>query len=137
MLNGLTVTEAQASVKARKGQGIFRRNVEQIELCCRVTGLEDKRLLIASHIKPWRVCETSHERLDGSNGLLLAPHVDRLFDKGLISFKRRGRLIMSRSLDDNTIECLGLTDVLLRNVGMFSKAQERYLDYHRNNVFIP
>ena len=48
-------TEVDAVVKARKGQGRFRRNVEQLECKCRVTGLQDKRLLIASHIKPWRV----------------------------------------------------------------------------------
>jgi hypothetical protein len=27
-------------------------------------------LLIASHIKPWRLCKSAEERLDGANGLL-------------------------------------------------------------------
>ena len=50
----LSRTEAEAVIKARKGQGVFRRNVELIEPLCRITGLKDRRLLIASHIKPWR-----------------------------------------------------------------------------------
>ena len=130
-------TVAEANIKARKGQGVFRRNVEKIESCCRVTGLEDKHLLIASHVKPWRTCTTSVERLDGSNGLLLAPHVDRLFDKGLLSFERDGKPMVSSTLDDKTLECLGLQDVLDRNVGMFSEEQEYYLSYHRDKVFLP
>jgi hypothetical protein len=36
--------EIEAVIKARKGQGTFRRNVEKLEAQCRVTGLRDKRL---------------------------------------------------------------------------------------------
>ena len=133
----LEETESEALIKARKGQGTFRRNVEKIESFCRVTRLEDKRLLIASHIKPWRTCETSAERLDGSNGLLLAPHVDRLFDKGLLSFERVGILMVSSTLDDKTLECLGLINALERRVGAFSMEQDFYLGYHRDKVFLP
>ena len=133
----LDQTEAQALINARKGQGVFRRNVEKIESRCRVTGLENKHLLIASHVKPWRACETSNERLDGSNGLLLAPHVDWLFDKGFLSFEQDGKPIVSSTLDNKTVECLGLKRVLDRNVGTFSENQEFYLNYHRDNVFLP
>ena len=136
IIGQLDETEAREVINARRGQGTFRRNVEQIMNRCRVTGLEDNRLLIASHIMPWRACQTSHERLDGSNGLLLAPHIDRLFDKGLISFERDGRLLVSDSLDEITIERLCLRDVLERGVEAFSEAQDNYLDYHRNNVFL-
>lgn len=129
-------TEVDAVVKARKGQGRFRRNVEQIEGSCRVTGLQDKRLLIASHIKPWRVCVTASERLDGANGLLLAPHIDRLFDIGLISFEASGQLVISASLDQHAIDCLGLADARAQGVGAFSAPQAAYLAYHRENVFI-
>jgi hypothetical protein len=43
-------------------------------------------MLIASHIKPWRDC-TEEERLHPANGLLLATHVDKLFDRFLLSFR--------------------------------------------------
>ena len=78
----LSATEKVQVIKARRGQGIFRTNVQQYENACRVTGIESGFLLIASHIKPWRSCVSSTERLDGNNGLLLTPHVDRLFDRG-------------------------------------------------------
>jgi putative restriction endonuclease len=109
-LRGLPIdlTEIEAVIKARKGQGKFRRNVEQLESRCRITGLADKRLLIASHMKPWRVCGTAAERLDGANGLLLAPHIDRLFDLGLLTFTQTGRVILSETLKQETIECLGV-----------------------------
>jgi putative restriction endonuclease len=69
---GLDETTRRAVIEARRGQGRFRLNVEAIEKACRVTGVTDPRLLRASHIKPWRSCTTSTERLDGGNGLLLA-----------------------------------------------------------------
>lgn len=134
--SALMATEAAALVKARRGQGIFRKNVERIEPCCRVTGLEDKRLLIASHVKPWRVCETARERLDGSNGLLLAPHIDRLFDKGLISFEQVGTMQVSSTLDDRARHCLGQEQALQDGVGEFTSEQEQYLGYHRDSVYV-
>lgn len=129
-------TEVEAIIKARKGQGRFRRNVEKLEDRCRVTGLQDKRLLIASHIKPWRVCETARERLDGANGLLLAPHIDRLFDLGLITFEASGKLLVSETLEHNAIDCLGLSHAKADGVGAFTDEQDAYLVYHRENVFI-
>lgn len=132
----ISETEVAALIKARKGQGIFRRNVERLEPRCRVSGLEDKRLLIASHIKPWRACETAQERLDGANGLLLAPHIDRLFDIGLITFEKSGILRISDTLDDSARDCLGLSQALVTGVGPFSDAQDVYLSYHRDSVFL-
>jgi len=41
-------------VKARRGQGVFRSNVELIETSCRITGLRVLHHLRASHIKPWK-----------------------------------------------------------------------------------
>lgn len=132
----LSETETEALVKARKGQGIFRRNVAKIETKCRVTTLEDARLLIASHIKPWRACETAQERLDGANGLLLAPHIDRLFDIGLISFEKNGDMLVSKTLSQQVINCLGLSRAISGGVGAFSESQETYLSFHRESIFI-
>ena len=42
--------------------------------------MSDTRHLRASHIKPWRDA-TNAERLNGSNGLLLSPPIDHLFDQ--------------------------------------------------------
>lgn len=122
-------------VRARRGQGLFRFRVFQLEGACRLTGIARPDLLIASHIKPWRLCETTHERLDGANGLLLTPHVDRLFDRGLISFSDEGEVLRSPALADGDLRRLGLDAACRGNVGAFSERQRLYLDYHRSTVF--
>jgi putative restriction endonuclease len=131
----LTASVRDRQVKARRGQSLFRFRVFQIERACRLTGIANPDLLIASHIKPWRLCETTHERLDGANGLLLTPHVDRLFDRGLISFSDDGEVLRSAGLAVDDLARLGLDQACRRNVGAFSEQQQVYLDHHREAVF--
>ena len=119
-------------VRARRGQGVFRRNVRAIEKSCRVTGIRQIHHLRASHIKPWRVCSDS-EKIDGFNGLLLAPHIDHLFDAGWITFTDEGLLLRSPSLNVKVLEAWSIPDNL--NVGEFTPEQRTYLEYHRSHVF--
>ena len=125
-------TEKQQLIMARKGQGRFRLNVSAIETKCRLTGTSDGTFLIASHIKPW--AESSNaERLDGNNGFLLAPHVDKLFDGGWISFSDAGEILCANDTVREIMHTWGLrTD---RNVGRFNAKQEAYLAYHRTHIF--
>jgi hypothetical protein len=125
-------TEKEQLVKARRGQGLFRLRVEAIESACRLTHTADKRFLVASHIKPWRLSDNV-EKLDGNNGLLLAPHVDRLFDRGWLSVS-----------DDGAILCIGagIRNLMMQwglapesNVGRFNEKQRQYLTFHRENVY--
>jgi hypothetical protein len=128
-------TTKQAVILARRGQGLFRARVSSIERRCRVTGATNLEYLIASHTKPWRDANND-ERLDGENGLLLTPDVDLLFDRGLISFEDAGQVLLSPVADLGTIERMGITADMLKNVGAFSAGQRKYLDYHRENVFL-
>lgn len=123
-------TMKEQLVKARRGQGLFKINVRRNEKACRVTGVTDQRNLRASHIKPWKDC-SDMERLNGCNGFLLAPHIDHLFDRGLISFTDNGDLIISPSLDRTILVSWGIPDVL--NVGPLTK-QARFLAFHRESV---
>lgn len=127
----LSATEKIALKNARLGHGKFRRALEKVEAACRVTGVADPRLLIASHIRPWSLCETSHERLDGHNGLLLAPHVDHLFDRGLMTFEDNGDVRFSKSLTESDRSALGISSWKL-NVGLFSDKQKHFLAFHRD-----
>ena len=122
-------------IRARRGQGLFRFRVFQLERACRLTGIARPDLLIASHVKPWRLCETTHERLDGANGLLLTPHVDRLFERGLIAFSGAGAVLRSPALAADDLARLGLGDACARNVGAFSERKRLYLEGHREVVF--
>ena len=135
IVNDTTIdqTEKDALVKSRRGQGKFKSNLKQIEKTCRLTGVDDIRFLIASHIKAWSECATNEERLDGYNGLLLSPNADKLFDKGFISFTDKGDLLVSSQVEQSLLESLGIEPQ--KNVGDFVQEQKHYLKYHRENVF--
>jgi hypothetical protein len=129
---GATETEKAALVLARRGQGLFRNRVRAFEPQCRVTGVSSDRLLVASHIKPWK-SSTNNERLDGNNGLFLSPHIDKLFDSGLISFSKRGAVYVSPDLDLDVLPKWKIDPT--NNVGPFSPDQTYFLEYHREMVF--
>jgi putative restriction endonuclease len=135
--SGLDSTTKQQLVLARHGQGLFRTRVLKYENACRLTKVANPRLLVASHIKPWRVCSTAGERLDGANGLLLAPHVDRLFDRGLIGFGDAGEVLVSPRLDHLDLARLGLRDACAKGCGPFHERQAAYLAFHRATVLLP
>jgi hypothetical protein len=129
---GLDATIRKPLLAARRGLGVFRDNVEHYEQSCRLSGLLDRRHLRARHIKPWRDSNDS-EKLDGCNGLLLSPHFDQLFERGLISFDDDGGLKVARHLNPAVLPSWGV--VLPRNVGVFHPGQCEYLAYHRQKVF--
>lgn len=131
----LAASVRDRQVKARRGQSLFRFRVFRIEHACRLTGVANPDLLIASHIKPWRLCETTPERLDGANGLLLTPHVDRLFDRGLISFADDGAVLRAPALAADDLNRLGLAQACRRNAGAFTERQRAYLAWHRTQLF--
>ena len=123
-----------ATVRARLGQ--HRYKVSQAEMwgnACAVTGITEPALLRASHAKPWADANDA-ERLDPANGFPLAVHLDALFDAGLISFDSHGKMMLSPKLSQEVIALFGLSgEVSLRN--LLSDRQEKYLRYHRENVF--
>ncbi|GAB3309921.1 HNH endonuclease [Luteimonas notoginsengisoli] len=125
-------TERVQLIKARVGQGLFRSRVAAIEQCCRITGIADSRFLIASHIKLWSISSNA-EKLDGSNGLLLTPNIDRLFDKGHITFEDDGRVRVSTELPANVLIAWGL-DAPIPPKPLIQQ-QRRYMAYHRSAVF--
>lgn len=124
--------DKQQLLKARRGQGEFRRQVERVEQSCRLTGVLDRRHLRARHIKPWRD-STDREKLDGNNGLLLSPHIDHLFERGYLSFDDDGRLLVSRYLNPGVLDSWGVG--LALPVRTFNAAQRRFLAYHREHLF--
>ena len=128
-------TEKKAIVMARRGQGLFRARVSAIEKRCRITGTTNAEYLRASHTKPWRDA-SNEERLDGENGFLLSPDADFLFDRGFISFEDSGKVLVSPVADMTSIEKLGITRSMLQNVGAFSTGQRKYLEFHRESIFL-
>src|SRR5882757_7562392 len=111
-------TVKKSVILARRGQGQFRRNVEAIERSCRLTGISNSTLLIASHIKPWRLCNSAQERLDGMNGLMLTPDADLLFDRGFISFEDDGEVLVSPRVDRADLRRLGFEQLVRDRFGL-------------------
>ena len=135
--NSLDQTVREQLIRARRGQGIFRKRVLDLEPICRITGIDRPNLLIASHIKPWRACGTAAERLDGANGLMMAPHADFLFDRGLLGFEDDGRPMFSSQLNDIDADKLGMHFVQRPPPRPICADGRAYLQHHRTNVFIP
>lgn len=128
-------TVATRLIDVRRSQDLFRKRLLGVEKQCRLTGIQDTRFLRAGHIKPWAACASGDERIDGHNGLLLAPHADLLFDRGWIGFEDRGGLIVSPDLPDNVACAMGFNLRPGRNCGPFSQRQTVYLAYHRDHIF--
>ena len=82
----------QAVVLARRCQGLFKQNVMKRETASPLTGVERIEHLRASHSKPGGDADNG-KRLDG---LLLTPDADHLFDRGFVSFKDNGVVLVSQ-----------------------------------------
>ena len=96
--------------------------------------INDERLLIASHIKPWAV-SNDREKIDPKNGFILSPLYDKLFDKGLISFTDDKRLIVSNWISPSNVRRMELENEKYYPKLPIDAQREAYLDYHRSFVF--
>lgn len=126
-----TETEISQIIKSRIGQSYFREMLYQKQSNCWICGIRGKSLLRASHVKPWKD-STNNERIDVNNGLLLCPNHDVLFDKGFITFKSDGNILVSTKLNSNDRE------KMLKNITQikFNEKQKKYIEWHEKNVFL-
>ena len=103
-----------------------------------MSGLADSRLLIASHIVPWRSDKTN--RLNPSNGLCLSAIHDRAFDTGLICLADDLTIMISDDLKRS--EDMFVREVLVPLQGRRIESPERFspqaglIAWHRNKVFV-
>lgn len=124
-------TEAERLVVQRVGQNIFRdRLLDYWQGQCPMTGITDRALLRASHIKPWKDCESDEERLDVHNGLLLSALWDAAFDRGLVTFQNDGHPHLSTQLSEAAVaELRWQTPIRLTD------KHRVHLEWHRSQVF--
>ena len=129
--------------KERLGQYYFRTAIlnSYSGKCC-ITQLALPSLLVASHIKPWSVCEEATERTNPRNGLCLNALHDHAFDKGLITIDDKYRIRTSSKLsnaqmDNKTREWLKnyeKQEIILPDKFLPGKA---FIEYHNDVIFIP
>lgn len=128
------VTTKNIITAIRIGQSEFRKKLLQVLKKCPITGIDDNRILTASHIKPW-VMATNSERLDTNNGFLFSPTFDRLFDRGLITFTNNKALVVSPTFSNKNLERLNLrSNQFFPDLPIYGR--EKYLEYHRSKIFI-
>lgn len=126
--------------ESRIGQHFFRRAVLSAYAgrCC-MTGLAYPRLLVASHIVPWR--SDKENRLNPRNGLCLSVLHDRAFDQGLITITPDYVVKTSKSIfafSDNRFSeewLVGLDGVKIVMPDKFSPSIE-FIDWHNKHVFL-
>lgn len=121
-------------IKARNGQGKYREDLLEDCPFCPFTSVNDERLLIASHIKPWSK-SNNEEKIDYKNGFMFTPTYDKLFDKGFITFDDDKRLIVSPWLSPMNQKRLKIYTGLLVSKLPLDEKRKEYLKYHRVNIF--
>lgn len=123
---------------SREGAQTYRKKVIEHMPQCPFTKISDERLLIASHIKPYKTCineDKVEEAIDYLNGLALSPTYDKLFDQGYITFTDKGELICGTQLTPYTWERLSINPNAKNVLRIYPEKREQYLDYHRKYVF--
>lgn len=134
-------SEKERQVKQRIGQSFFSDAVKSQygEVCC-ITGLGDRSLLEAAHIKPWAV-SSDIEKTAPDNGLCLNALHHEMFDKGLISIDTDLHIMISPALksqhmDEATknwlISYSGKTILLPSRY----RPRNEFIDYHNVSIFI-
>jgi putative restriction endonuclease len=134
--------------KVRLGQHRFARQVltdygHRCGFCgFSPSSLKGHRLLVASHIKPWRA-SNNRERLDPRNGIAACPTHDSAFDTGLLTVNGGLRVHQSQHLTasvatDQHVHLFfgeGVVGPRLHLPQDTPGPRARYLAYHHDHVF--
>jgi hypothetical protein len=133
-------TESTATVKVRRGQQFFRQSMLNVySVRCCISGINVPRLLVASHIKPWR--DFPNERINPRNGLCLSSIHDSAFDAGLITLDESFRVVLGKriksyfpqpALERNFVPFEGKQIELPQKL---AEPNAQCLAYHRESVF--
>ena len=133
-----TGSNKTAQTTIRVGQDFFRRSVlSAYNFRCCITGLAVTKLLVASHIVPWRI--DAANRLNPKNGLCLSMLHDKAFDTGIITIAEDMTISVSPEYAANADHffksaLLAYNGKLIALPEKFQPHRE-FLDYHRQYVF--
>lgn len=133
-------TEIARTVRARRVQWFFRAAVlASYDRRCGISGLAVPELLTASHIIPW--ADDVERRADPRNGICLNALHDRAFDRGLITFDEKLRMVVSNRLYASDAPKLHRT-TLIELHGQPLTVPARFqpdpaaMAYHREHIFV-
>ncbi len=128
-----------AMVEQRVKQHFFRRAVLSgyRSRCC-ISGVSDARLLVASHIVPWR--DDASIRLHPGNGLCLSAIHDKAFDHYLFSLSDDHRILLSPTLEHTRDDFLRevFHPVADKQIEMPERfvPEPAFVQHHRQQMFL-
>lgn len=103
--------ESICNIRNPQFQNNFRKELlKEFNCKCALCEINDKRLLIASHIIPYSECINKSDMYRSYNGLLLCVTHDALFDKHMITFNKEGKIYISKDLNNNLYELLNINN---------------------------
>ncbi|WP_336883613.1 HNH endonuclease signature motif containing protein [Priestia koreensis] len=116
------------NIKTRQGQHKLRKIILQnYGSKCAMCNIQDERLLITSHIKPWS-SSTHEERIDPQNSILLCKLHDALFENGLISLTDEYSVLLNTEFD---YDLHGLSSDLNFSIPHIEPPHPLFLRQHR------
>ncbi|MEX2940298.1 HNH endonuclease [Serratia fonticola] len=124
----VTGSTKETIIQARVGHGPYRDKLFKMwGGKCAVTGIAVESILTASHIVSWSI-SNDKEKVDPYNGFPLIPNLDKLFDRGMISFMDNGNLKCRDGLE-SLLDDLNIPQNSKIN-GLFEE-NKKYLKRHR------
>ncbi len=119
---------------ARTGQVQYRQKLlDKFECSCALCEIDFINMLVASHAKPWRSCDSIHEKLSENNGLLLCANHDQLFDKGYITIDpKSNKILVSSQVDQHQQEIFKTS--IMKEIKL-TPAEYKYFNYHSEHIF--
>lgn len=140
-LKDYTGKAREAVVKVRINQHQFRMMIlNNYNDTCAITGINDKRLLVASHIIPW--ADREETRLNPENGICLSALYDKAFDKGLITIRPNDYTVMLSPVLKETLsqEAYNEQFRIIKNKKIILPEEhhpsEMFLQYHVENIYL-
>ena len=131
----IETTEKESLINSRIGQGKFRKRIlDKYDGICIVSRINDSRLLVASHVKPWSISD-NEDRLSSENGLLLNSLYDKMFDLGLMTFTEKGEILVSKELNPTSTALTGIKINYEYNL-KYTPELLKNMEYHRDVVFL-
>ena len=131
--------EKERLVKTRVNQSFFRQAVlASYNSACCITGISEKRLLIASHIVPW--AEDEQNRTNPRNGLCLNSLHDKAFDAGLLTIDAEYRVVLGTSLKQSDSDWAKAYFLQYHGAPIHRPQrflpEKSFLEYHRSQIFV-
>lgn len=100
---------------------------------CVISHLSIPTALVVTRIKPISICN-EQEKFDEHNGILLSATFSKLFNAGLISFDKNGKLLISSLISDRNKQILSMSNKMDTNIVLDDKTVV-YLEYHNDYLF--